>query len=73
MLKKRDYSYANSQKSPMDREVEKMNIALRSRMGTSPGGSDTCLHKCPVTEVSVCTGTLAQVSLKVLSKRHGRA
>ena len=43
-------------KSPVDGEVEKMNIAPRSRTGTSLGASDICLHKCPVTEVSICTG-----------------
>lgn len=60
-------------KFPMEREVEKMNIAARSRTGMCLGGSDICQHKCPVTEVSVCRGTLAQVSLKVLSKMHWRA
>ena len=43
-------------KSPVDREVEKMNIALRGRTGTSLGASDICLHKRSVTEASICTG-----------------
>lgn len=43
-------------RSPMDREVGKMNIAPRSGTGTSLGAGDICLHKCSVTEVSICTG-----------------